>query len=621
MAGTILHRLLSKTKMSSPCDGATNDHTSPNMKQHSSTSISQKISFEEPTDSRKKSVDTSPHSMNHRKSSYASVREDSDFPQSFRTRRPSRNSVDLPADYLPRRLESARLEDEEALLDDSESDITPAESHGSVYTDGTAEAELKQRPTTIEDLPDELLDQIFDKIQLDVSSQDNYLRPQADVFSCLLVSKAVHNAALRVLYKNVLIYRSKTFHKLVTTLGEDPMLGRLIQTLDFSHYSNMGYGRSRGQTSGTPYLTKENMKAVLSKTNALKAFLVHEHLDDELDLGVLSSLFSIPTLRAVDFTSCSSGLFVDAFTQLWTSAPASQYTHIRRLCLHECTTLKPIVFEAILPRLGQLTHLDVAHTRVNDEALLSIPPTARLTHLNLERCTQVTGAAVVHFLTEHPAARDSMIWLNLNADASRYRLLSADDLEILLPALPSSLRALNIGGSRITSQHVPALRLLATHLEELGLKGANLSLSGDITQILSLPPDHNTKLDNPHLKSNLRYIDLTDVTSVTQMSLSYSPISIKDAHSLPLEVIELGGPVLTEIARRNKNVKNPDWTVNELGRRGWYVRCPNSFPNGVRPDDGYRPWKMGAHWWGMRKLPMTEQEVGGMYGYYMFKRN
>ena len=623
MAGTILHRILSKTRMSSLSDRSTKEHSLPNMKQQptSSTSISHRTSFEESTNAKKQSLDASPHSMNLRKSSYASVREDSDFPQSFTTRRPSRISADLPADYLPRRLESARVEDEEAIFDDSESDITPAESYGSAYTDGTTEEELKQQRTTIEDLPDEILDQIFDKIQLDASTQDNYLRPQADLFSCLLVSKAVHNAALRVLYKNVLIYRSKTFHKLVTTLDEDPTLGKLIQTLDFSHYSNMGYGRSRGQTSGTPYLTKENMKAVLSKTSALKAFLVHEHLDDELDLGVLCSLFSIPTLRAVDFTSCSSGLFVDAFTSLWTMSQPSQYTQIRRLCLHECTTLQPSVFEAVLPRLGQLTHLDLAHTRVNDTALVSIPASARLTHLNLERCTQITGSAVVRFLTKHPAASDSMVWLSLNADASRYRLLSAEDLDALLPALPSSLRALNIGGARITSRHVPALRILATHLEELGIKGANLSLSGDITQILSLPADQKSKLEDAHLKSSLRYIDLTDITSVTQMSLSYSPINIKDAHSLPLEVIEVGGPVLTEIARRNKNVKNPEWTVKELGRRGWYVRSPDSLPSGTKLDDGHRPWKMGARWWGMRKLSMIEQEVGGMYGYFMFKRN
>jgi len=37
-------------------------------------------------------------------------------------------------------------------------------------------------------------------------------------------------------------------------------------------------------------------------------------------------------------------------------------------------------------------------------------------------------------------------------------------------------------------------------------------------------------------------------------------------------------------------------------------------------DDGAREWKWGATYWGMRKIPVARQEVGGMYGHYMFKR-
>jgi hypothetical protein len=29
---------------------------------------------------------------------------------------------------------------------------------------------------------------------------------------------------------------------------------------------------------------------------------------------------------------------------------------------------------------------------------------------------------------------------------------------------------------------------------------------------------------------------------------------------------------------------------------------------------------MGARWWGMRKIPVTVGEVGGIYGHYMFKK-
>lgn len=598
------------------------------------TTTKPRISFEEPTSNKNKPLHDTAHPMHNaslRKSSYASVREVSNAAQSFRTRRTSTES-NLPNDYLPRRPESfvnlgqlakqaAEHDDEyESALTDDESDTTPVSVGSALYTDSEEEVEEKQEPVTIESLPDEILDMVFDLVQMD-TQQEYSIFSRVDLFSCLSVSRRVHAAALRALYKHVIIYRSKTFHKLVNSVQDDPELGQHIKTLDFSHYSHMGYGKSRGQTNGTPYLTKETMKIVLSHSSSLRAFLVHEHLDDELDLGVLSTLLSIKSLKYLDFAGCTSHPFVNSFTGLLSSNSPQNWSQIKRLSLHECTTLKPAVFETILPQLNFATHLDLAHTQVNDAALLSIPTTASITHLNLGRCTQITGAGVVRFLSQHPAARHSLVWLDLSADASRYRLLNEEDLNALLPVLPHTLRALNLGGAKITRQHVPVLRLLATHLEELGLKGANLGLSTDINQILSLPPDRQTKFDQPELRSTLRYIDLTDISSVSQMSLSYSPVSIKDNSSLPLEVIELGSAVLTEISRRNKNVKDPDWTVKELGRRGWCVRTTNGLPPSYTLDDGYRNWKMGARWWGMRKLPVVDQDVGGMYGYFMFKRN
>lgn len=642
MAGTtILQRMWSRTKMTS-ANGDRHEidptlhlpHThDPQYSTASDVVVKPHVSFEEPTETRKRPSHEIIQSMSHanlRKHSYASIREEPNIPQSFRTRKASTES-EVIVDFLPRRpqlligyyqpaKQAAEYEEEdESAVIDYESDVTPESSrtdHVSTFEDVRQEVQ----PPTLESLPEEILDMIFDLVQLD-TTQEYRLSSSVDLFSCLSVSRRVYTAALRALYKHVIIYRSRTFHKLVASVQEDPELGSYIKTLDFSHYSHMGYGKSRGQTNVTPYLTKENLRVVLSNTPTLRGFLVHEHLDDELDFGVLSTLFSIPSLKYADFTGCASELFVKSFTALLSSNTRQHWSQIKRLSLHECTTLKSGVFELILPQLSFVTHLDLAHTQVTDTALFSIPSTARITHLNLGRCTQITGAAVVRFLTEHPAARDSMVWLDLSADASRYRLLCEEDLDKILPALPPTLRALNIGGGKILPQHAPALRLLATHLEELGLRGANLGLSTDINYILSLPPDDKTTLDRPELKSTLHYIDLTDVSSVNQMSLSYSPISIKDNHSLPLEVIELGNSVLTEIARRNKNIKNPDWTVKELGRRGWYVRSVDSLPASCKPDDGNRSWKMGARWWGMRKLPVVTQDVGGMYGYFMFKRN
>lgn len=499
-------------------------------------------------------------------------------------------------------------EDEEAvILSDSEDELpTPPPER---------DTELAQ----FEMLPNEIQDLIFSYTTVDHTA-DPYARPHTDLCSLSLVSRSLHAAALRVMYRHVSIPQSKSFTKFLRSLTEDESLGQFVQWLDFSHYSNVGFGRARSTSTRTPFLTPTTIKECLDRLPLLQAFLVHEHIDDELDVNVLSKLFQMPLMQALDFTACSSKSFTESFSSLCASMTWRDHSLInpsfshplKRLSLHECTTLQEPVFEALLPQLTGLTHLDVAHTLINDKALHSIPVTARITHLNLERCTRLTGAGVVRFLTCHPAAKDSMVYLNIMSDASRHRLLSEEDLGRLLPALPDTIRSLNIGGARINSTHVPALRKLATHVEELGIRSANLGLSADIDRIF-------TTANGDSHKTAIRYIDLSDIKAVTQMSLSYSPTALSGTHTEPLEVIEIGGSVLEEIKKRTAKVKNPEWVVRELGRRGWYVRQPKN--DGAPVDDGSRSWKMGARWWGMRKIPMVNQDVGGMYGYFMFKRN
>lgn len=555
--------------------------------------------------------------MAGRKDSYASVREDSDVPQSFRVRRPTTDSA-RPSVSFPRRLRpfpvkrSASTDSNEEAIDD-ESEVSAYSSLEDLSIDENIRS---TQPTGLEGLPDEVLDMIFDRVQID-TTLETYMRPQVDLFTLLFVSRKIHAAALRVMYRHVSVYKSKTFHKLTTAIEQDPELGKLIHCLDLSHYSKMGYKWSSSQISSTPYLTRTTLQRMLTRTPQLKAFLTHEHVDEELDAAVLETLFSIQSLRAVDFSGCTSALFSAAWTHLVSTKTSLK--HVRRLCFHECTTLKASIFESILPQLEHVTHLDLAHTAVTDRAIFSIPASARLTHLNLERCTQISGANVVTFLTSHPAA-SNLVWLNLNADASRYRLLDSQNLYDMLPYLPTTLKSLNLGGAKTDATHVPDLRRLATQLEELGLKGADLSLSSDVTRILSLPAG---KCDHPTWRHNLHYIDLTDIPSVTQMSLLYNPIDITAPSTSPLEVIELSSKVLNDITASQKRAAKHcifDWVVKENGRRGWYVRCPTSVP-GQKTDDGYRSWKWGARWWGMRKIPVVRQEVSGMYGYFMFKRN
>lgn len=427
-------------------------------------------------------------------------------------------------------------------------------------------------------------------------------------------------ATLSSLYKNVTLPHSMTFSKIMKQIGLDPGLGALVRRLDFSHYTSIGFGRTRQASSELQNVTPKTLKLCLDLMPGLIEFLVHEHVDDELDEAVLQKLFIGSKMQALDFCACSSRTFTQNFsTSLFDNADS--FPFLRRLSLHECSTLQAPVFEALLPRLPSLTHLDVSHTLIEDDALCSIPKSARLTHLNLGRCTQLTGERVVEFLKTHDAVKDTLVVLNLMADVSRYTLLDQEDVEDLIPVLPLTLRSLNLGGAKIKSSTIPLLLPLTKVLEELGLAFANITVADvnsffrPVVSVAEYDDADEEDSWHPWTPSTLRYLDLTGVAAVSQASLIDPSCVISSPQSYPLEVVELGDNVIKHLRERTKSNRSIGWVVRELGRRGWFVREPGS----GNVDDGSRSWKMGARWWGMRKLPVAVQEVGGMYGHYMFK--
>jgi hypothetical protein len=184
-----------------------------------------------------------------------------------------------------------------------------------------------------------------------------------------------------------------------------------------------------------------------------------------------------------------------------------------------------------------------------------------------------------------------------------------------------TLRSLNLGGAKINSSAIPLLLPLTKVLEELGLAYSDITVS-DVNAFyrpaitISNYISEDEEMDwQPWEPCSLRYIDLTGVASISQMSLVDASCVLVSPQSSPLEVIELGKNVIGRLRDRSKSNKGLGWDVSELGRRGWFVR---QVAEGI-VDDGSRSWKMGARWWGMRKLPVAVQDVGGMYGHYMFK--
>ena len=454
-----------------------------------------------------------------------------------------------------------------------------------------------------------------------------------DLISCLLTSKTIHAATINTLYSQVTILHSTVFAKFSDHLFSQPSLGSLVKRLDLSQLTSVGLGRSRQANSEVQNLTSQTLLKCLELTPIVQEVLLQENLDDDLDQNVLHKLFfGLSNLRAVDFCASSSASFVDAFTSALTTLnlTPSLMLNIRRLGLHECGTLPSSAFETLLPRLPYLTHLDALHTRITDRALQSIPASASLSHLNLGRCTQLTGEGIVDFLTSHHAAKE-LVYLNLSSEVSHYRLLYEADLDRLLPSLPSTLCSLNLNGAQIQPHHAAQLLPLTKHLEELGLACANLSLA-DINSFFRPPPtakdgQNDDEDESPPLASaesrkhwqppTLFYLDLSYIASITQSSLFTTPAPeniLLSPATLPLDVIELGDKAISSLRECKNTNKRLGWVVKELGRRGWYVR-----ENGGS-SSGRRAWKMGAMWRGMRKVPVAWGEVAGLYGHYMFKK-
>lgn len=421
-----------------------------------------------------------------------------------------------------------------------------------------------------------------------------------DLMALLLTSRSVHATTLETLYRHITIPHSRIFRKFLNTIREYPALATIVRRLDFSHFNPSMLFSTASERAQTQNLTTETLAQCLELTPFLKEFLAQEYVDADLGFPVLQKLFmGLPQLTALDFCGCSSVAFKSAFSALLNES-WPETLPITRLSLHKCLGLPSTVFRTILPRLPNLTHLDVAGTRITDDALENIPTTARLTHVNLAKCKELSSEVVINFVTSHSATRDTLVFLSLATDPTNHLLLGTADIDKLLPKLPKSLKSLNLRGSRMNASHIPELSRLAQSLEELAV-GRGLELNDVEKHVLGDAPLHN-----------LRYLDISDTETMVR-----SNSELLRADSAPLLVIEMGERAYEVAAKMNKSFHRVGWAAKDFGSRYWLVR---GSADGMTRDNGARWWKMGAESWGMRKIPVAVAEVGGMYGSFMFGR-
>ncbi|KAI0406979.1 hypothetical protein F4802DRAFT_555196 [Xylaria palmicola] len=460
-----------------------------------------------------------------------------------------------------------------------------------------------------ERLPVEIKNQIIDHLVLDVPP-DGLSSRNADLMAMLLTSRTLHSATLNALYRNITIPHSRIFRKFLAHLAQNQELGTMIRRLDFSHFNPTSLFTTASERATTRNLTHETLLQCLELTPYLREFLAQEYVDEDIDEHVLRKLlFGMDRLQGLDFCACSSARFKGAFESVL-SDDWPEVLPVTRLSLHRCINLPPAVFEKMLPRLTNLSHLDVAGTRITDTALMSIPHTARITHLNLAKCKLLSSAVVIDFLSNHPAVKN-LVYLSVATDFRSYELFDEDDMTRLLPILSPTLRSLSLKGSKMNASHINQLRPLTKHLEELSL-GRRLKTE-DINRLFLPDEDMEQVTWIPH---TLKYLDLSDyIAGSLSLSALFSNVSLLNRHSAPLEVVELADDAYTRLSRSSAATR-AGWSPMDFGSRAWLVRKPE----GAR-DLGFRDWKMGAAFWGMRKVPVAFANVGGMYGSYMFKRH
>lgn len=458
---------------------------------------------------------------------------------------------------------------------------------------------------------------IIDLLVIDIPPNGLTAR-NVDLMSLLMTSRTLHAATLNSLYKKITIPHSRVFRKYLACVSQNPSLGTIARRLDFSHFNTMIFATA-AERATTRNLTPETLLRCLEMTPFLQEFLAQEYIEDELDEEVLRRLFfGLSRIQAIDLTGCSSSSFKKSMLAILESEEPA-FLPVSRLSLHRCLNLPSSAFEALLPRLDNLTHLDLAGTRVTDEALQSIPHTARITHLNLAKCKELTAENVIHFFRSHPAVKTSLLYLSLAMDARSHQLLDVEDVTQLLQVLPSTLRSLSLKGSKMDPSHIDLLRPMTKHLEELAL-GRRLRVA-DIDRLFTPDEDDDDlamQLDwVPH---TLKYIDLSDypIAELDMSVLFGRHTSIMKRFSEPLDVLEVTEDVYKRL-EKSSVLENAGWTAKVFGARQWLVRR-HATDEATPRDTGNRSWKMGAAFWGLHKVPVAVAEVGGMYGSYMFKR-
>jgi len=304
-------------------------------------------------------------------------------------------------------------------------------------------------------------------------------------------------------------------------------------------------------------------------------------------------------IESIDFSTCTSPSFTLEFMSLCSDPALRVSPSITALSFRGCKDLPPDMFEILLSQLPRLQVLDVENSQVTGDALLNIPTTSRLTHLNINNCNFLSCSEITEFLAIHPAATSTLV--SLEAATSRdVPSLTEDQVTTILSKVPPRLQSLNLKNSDMTLKHLLIFQRLSNQLTDLTV-GSHLHLR-DIEALFIPPNELEPEVSHTHpsearveLKnhtvlgpleeavaicklrsrinsasfskpgSTLKYLDLSAMRADEQEKLRTSILFGTD-----LEIIEVSGAVGGSFAGLERLWKAVGWEMRSEGRRCWF---------------------------------------------------
>ncbi|KAH3679336.1 hypothetical protein WICMUC_001076 [Wickerhamomyces mucosus] len=401
--------------------------------------------------------------------------------------------------------------------------------------------------------------------------------------SNLVVSRQFYRCSVKIIYKYCSFKTPQTFDNFLNSIIRNPKHGELVKVLDFQEFTSIGLGRTGKMNKEIQMVTSTTILNCLQRTPNLKEFLASENIQGDLDFNLLTYLFqhNFKHLESLDFCGCSGETFVLNFSQSM-EILHSPIKNITNLSLHDCTDLPDNTIEILLKNMPNLSKLDLTHTQVSSKTLNLIPETARLTHLSLGYCIQLTTRELINFFINHPAITSNQLaWLNLQCDSSKNSILNNNQLTFLLKMIDCDLVYMNLGGLNITTDNLMFIKKKFLNLKSLSIANNNIDIP-DLMEFLKPPTlkledDSINKDYNDGFYQKLEFLDISRNSFINRWSIDNSNFL---QCSPSIMAFEFSINVINDIQNIGGSIKlpNEEWKVyDSLGRRGWLFKVDQIF--------------------------------------------